>query len=115
MKQVYCQNKNNKMESNNQPLNKLKSTSQNTDIAEETIIYPLPQVISAIDGEPEEEENEDEEDETYTAGVRNKVDDKQRPGPRRKSCQWCNNRKCTHCRCESFSRCDHSNNEQCKR
>jgi hypothetical protein len=39
----------------------------------------------------------------------------ERPGPRRKSCPWCNNRKCTHCRCDSYARCDHSRNEQCKR
>jgi hypothetical protein len=34
---------------------------------------------------------------------------------RKKSCMWCNNRKCNHCRCSGYDRCDHSSNEPCKR
>jgi hypothetical protein len=80
----------------------------------------------ALLDEEDEDDDEEEEEEEDEEGARNfaasgkhfstiKTGADKRPGPRRKSCPWCNNRKCTHCRCESFARCDHTSNEPCKR
>jgi hypothetical protein len=70
-----------------------------------------------LDDDQEAEEGEEVE-EMQLAGDSaegTKLDPNMKPGPRRKSCPWCSNRKCNHCRCESYARCDHSDSEPCKR
>ncbi len=76
-------------------------------------IPEIKQIYGSGEQEIKSEEDDDDDDddnyvEKYSIGHK-------RPGPRRRSCPWCSNRKCSHCRCEGFSRCDHSNNEPCKR
>jgi hypothetical protein len=36
-------------------------------------------------------------------------------GGKGKLCPWCSLKKCTHCRCGSYVKCDHGPNEPCKR